>query len=174
MDTNRVDIFHIADSDAVSCAVTHYFVFDFFPACDTSFYQDLSYSGKTQSVLQNGLQLCLIMGDSTAASAKSIGRTQYYRITDGLCEGNTILHTLNNLGCRTGLSDLFHGILEFLTVLRLLDGSCCSSEELYPMGSKEPAFCKLHTKIQSGLSAKRRQDAVRFFFFNDLLEDTCC
>ena len=42
VDTNRVNVLHIADSDAVSCTVTHYLILDFFPACDTALYQNLS------------------------------------------------------------------------------------------------------------------------------------
>ena len=44
MYTNRVNIFHVADCDTVACAVTHNFVFDFFPSCDAAFYQNFSYS----------------------------------------------------------------------------------------------------------------------------------
>ena len=33
--------------DAVACAVTHYFVLDLFPACNTTLYQYLSHTGQT-------------------------------------------------------------------------------------------------------------------------------
>ena len=38
MNANRVQVFHVADGDHVSCTVTHYFVFDLFPACDAALY----------------------------------------------------------------------------------------------------------------------------------------
>ena len=51
----RVNVFHITYGDAVAYAVTHYFIFDFLPAGNTSFHQNLSYSGKTETVFQNFL-----------------------------------------------------------------------------------------------------------------------
>ena len=32
MDSHRINVFHIANGDAVICAISHYFVFQFFPA----------------------------------------------------------------------------------------------------------------------------------------------
>ena len=44
MDTNRVNVLHVADCDAVSCAVSHYLVLDLFPSGDTSLYKNLAYT----------------------------------------------------------------------------------------------------------------------------------
>lgn len=74
--------FHVTYGNTVSCTVAHNFVLDFFPAADTSFYQNLSDTGKTQTVFQNALKLCQIMCDTTAGTAQCIGRTQYDRIAD--------------------------------------------------------------------------------------------
>ena len=38
MHAYRIDVFHVADSDAVSGAVTHYLVFDFLPAGNAAFH----------------------------------------------------------------------------------------------------------------------------------------
>ena len=82
----RVNIFHVADSDAVSCAVTHYLILDFFPACNAAFYENLSHSGKTKTVFQDFTKLNLIICDSAAASSKCVSRTQYNRVSDGICK----------------------------------------------------------------------------------------
>ena len=61
------------------------------------------------------------MRDSAAAAAKRISRTQYDRITDRLGKFNTLRYRMHDLGGRYRLSDLFHRILEFLTVLCFFD-----------------------------------------------------
>ena len=47
MHADGIDVLHVTYGDAVACAVTHYFVLDLFPACDTTLYQYLSYTGQT-------------------------------------------------------------------------------------------------------------------------------
>ena len=47
MYTYRVQVFHITYGNAVTIAVTHYFVLDLFPTRDTTLYQYLSYTGQT-------------------------------------------------------------------------------------------------------------------------------
>ncbi len=38
VDANRIDVFHVADGDAVACTVSHYFVLDFLPAGDAALH----------------------------------------------------------------------------------------------------------------------------------------
>ena len=44
MNSDRVKVFHVADGNAGSVAVTHYLILYLFPSCDTSLYKYLSYS----------------------------------------------------------------------------------------------------------------------------------
>ena len=74
MDTNRVNIFHITYGNAVSRTVPHYLILDFLPACDTALYQNLTHSGKSESVFQNFLQFHLIMGNTAAGAAPGLLR----------------------------------------------------------------------------------------------------
>ena len=50
MNTNRIDIFHVADGDHISGAITHYLVLDLFPACDAPLHQYLAHTGQTKTV----------------------------------------------------------------------------------------------------------------------------
>ena len=50
MHTDRIEIFHVTYRDTVSCAVTHYLVFDFLPACDAALYEHLSHTAQTQTI----------------------------------------------------------------------------------------------------------------------------
>src|SRR5699024_10760633 len=92
MNAYRVNVFHVADSNTVSGAVPHYLIFDFFPAGNTALNQNLPYTGKTKTVLQDLDQLFFIVGDTAAASSQSVSRTQYHRISDLITERNTVFY----------------------------------------------------------------------------------
>ena len=133
MHTYRVNIFHIADCDAVTCTVTHYLIFNFFPSGNTTLYQNLSYTGKTKAVFQNFTKLCLIVGNTATTSAKCISRAENYWIADGIGESQSIFYCGNNLGSSNRFSDLLHGILKFLTVLGLLNSLSSGTDQSYIM-----------------------------------------
>ena len=40
-----VDIFHVADGDAVACAIAHHLILDFLPARNTALHKNLPHSG---------------------------------------------------------------------------------------------------------------------------------
>ena len=123
MNAHRVDIFHVADRDAVARAVPHYLVLDLFPAGDAALYEHLSHTGETESVLQDLHlhQLMGIVGDAAAASAEGISRTEHHRIADLIGKRQTVVHIFHDQGSRHRLSDLLHGGLELQTVLGLFD-----------------------------------------------------
>ena len=171
MNAYRVDILHIADSNTVACTVPHYLILDFLPSGDAALYKHLAHSGKTKAVFQNLSQLIFVVGDTAAASSKSISRTEDHRITYGLCKGKSILHRSDYLGSRNRFADFFHGIFEFLTVLRLTDGLRSRTDQTYMMFFQEAFFFQLHSKIQSGLTSQRRQHAVRFFLQDQLFHN---
>ena len=171
MDTNRVNVLHVADCDAVSYAVSHYLILDLFPSGDTSLYKNLTYTGKTKTVFKDLTKLRLVVRDTAAASAKCVCRTENNRISDGLCKFHTIFYGCNDLGCCNRLADLFHGIFEFLTVLSFTDGCCCGTDKAYIVLFQEAFLLKLHGKVQSCLAAQCRKYTVRFLFEDQLLYD---
>ena len=121
MHTNRVNIFHITYRNAVSVSVTHYFVLNLFPSCNTALYQNLSYTGKTKSVLQDLHQLFRIMCDTAAASSQCVCRTKYNRISDLIRECKTIFYVFYDQRSCNRFSDLFHRCFKFQTILCLFD-----------------------------------------------------
>ena len=169
VDTNRVNVLHVADSDAVSCTVTHYLILDFFPAGDAALYQNLSNTGKTKTILQDLTKLVFIVGNSTAASAKGVSRTKNNRIANGIGKCKTILHRGNNLGSCNRLADFLHSIFKFLTILSLLDSLGCSTDQSYIMLFQEAFLIQLHGKVQTCLATQSRKNAVWLLFQDQLL-----
>ena len=95
---DRVDVFHVADGDAVAGTIPHDFVLDLFPAGDAAFYQNLSYSGQTQTIFEDFYEFFVVMGDSAAASAEGVCRTQYYRVSDDLGKFYTVFYVFYDTG----------------------------------------------------------------------------
>ena len=87
------------------------------------------------------------MGDTAAASTECVSRTENYRITDDVCKCKTIFYCCNNLGCCDRLTDLLHGIFKFLTVLCLLDGQSCGTDQSYIVFFEETFLIQLHGKV---------------------------
>ena len=74
MYTNRVNVFHITYSNTVSIGITHYFVLDFLPACDTTFYQHFSDTAQTKTIGADIVQFFFVMCDTAAASSQNASR----------------------------------------------------------------------------------------------------
>ena len=104
------------------------------------------------------------MCDTTTAAAQCVGRTQHDRITDRICEFDTVIHGLYDERSCYRLTDLFHCILKFLTILCFLDRLSGRSDQTHAVLCEKSALRELHTKVQTCLSTECRQDAVRFFF----------
>ena len=171
MHTHRIDIFHITYSDTVSCTVPHYFIFNFFPACDAAFHQNLSHTAETKAVGKNIYQFIQIMGNTTAASAQCISRTKHHRISDPVGKFNTFFHGFHYLRRCARLADLLHGVFKFLTVFRFLYGLRRCSDQFYIMRLQEAGLVQLHGKIQCCLAAQCGKHTVRFLNLYQLFQN---
>ena len=171
MYTNRIDIFHVADCNAVARTVTHHLVLDFLPAGNAALHQHLAHAGQAKTVFKNLTQLCRVVCNAAAGAAQCIGRAQNHRKPDFLRKSNTVLYVLYNLGGSDRLTDLLHRLLEHFTVFCLFNGKRRGSEKLYAVGIQKSGFRQLHAKVEPRLSAKGRQNGVRFFLLNNFLQD---
>ncbi len=72
MYADRVKVFHITYRDTVALGVAHHFVFDFFPARNALFNQNLCHAGKAQTVGADFAQLLLVVGNAAARTAQGI------------------------------------------------------------------------------------------------------
>ncbi len=171
VNTDRIDVFHVADGDAVAGRVAHDLVFDLFPAGDRALNKDLSHTGKPETILQNLSEFHHVVRDAAAGTAKRIGRTEHDRVADLLGELHAVLNIFDDLRGSDRLADLLHRLLEHKAVLRLLDREGRRSEELYMMALKESGFCKLHAEIKTRLAAHVGKQTVRLLLLDDLLKN---
>ena len=89
MYADRVNIFHVADGNAVVISVAHDFIFDLFPSRNAAFDENLTDHGVVQAFDDDFNEFFLVLGDTAARSAHRVSRTDNDRITDGVRKRNS-------------------------------------------------------------------------------------
>ena len=117
-----VKVFHITDSDTVIIAITHDLVFDFLPAGHAALNQHLTNQGVVQSLDYDVDEFFFVLRDTAARAAHGVSRAHDYRVADFIGKVHSAGHIFHNGAFRDRLSEFFHGFLEELPVLGLLDG----------------------------------------------------
>ena len=160
MNTDGVQIFHVADGDGGIICVADHFVLDLLVALDTLFDEDLTNRGKFKPGFQQLLKLRLTVGKSAAGSAQREGRAKNDRITDFLRGSTTFFHASNHDGREYRLAELLAKSLELFTVLgHLYTRGICSKKFTSAFG--EDAFLlKLHGKVETCLTADAGENRV--------------
>ena len=95
VDAERVEVFHVADRDAVVEAVAHHFILHFFPALQALFDQNLRR--ERESLLGQFVEFGLIVAKSRSESAQRVSRTDNHGITQ-------------RFGCAACIFQRFHGL----------------------------------------------------------------
>ena len=97
MYADRIDVLHVTYGNTVAVRITHYLVLNFLPSGDAALYKNLTDTAKTKSVTQDINKFLLVVGNTTAASSKCESRAKYNRITDRICELDTVFYGINDL-----------------------------------------------------------------------------
>ena len=168
VDADRVEVFHIADGDAVAVPVAHHLVFDFLPAGDAALDQHLPHAAAVQPHRRNCPKLFLAVRDAAAAAAQRIGGAHHHGVADPLRDLQAVLYGPGRLAFRAGLMDAGHSLFEQLPVLGHADGVGLRADHLDAVLLQKAGFLQLHRKVQGVLPAERRQDAVRGFLQDHL------
>ena len=121
MHAHRIDIFHRTDGDHVAHGIAHDFKFDFLPTGDGFFNQHLRDGRCIQPHLRDGAQFLPIGSRAAARAAERKGGAHDDRITDLFRDFQRLIDRIGNSGGNHGFADGFHGVLEQLTILRLIN-----------------------------------------------------
>ena len=154
MYTYRINIFHIANSNACAVGITHYLIFNFFPTADASLNKDFTYPRKAESICKNGSALIRIISNASSGASQSISRTKYNRISYLFSKLDTIFDIFYHKRSRYRLSYLFHRVFEFLTVFSLTYSFSRSTYQFNPVFIKNSGLIQLHPQVQTGLSSQ--------------------
>ena len=120
MDAQRVEVFHVADRDAIIETVAHYFVFHLLPSLQTLLYENLRREG--EGLIAYGDEFLLIVAESRTQSSKGVSGTDDDRITEFCSRCLSLFEGVAGMaldGVDTDFIEPFH---EELAVFRVDDG----------------------------------------------------
>ena len=160
VNTDGVQIFHVADGDGGVICVADHFVLDLLVALDALFDEDLTNRGKFKPGFQQLLKLRLTVGKSTAGSAQREGRAKDDRITDFLRGSTAFFHASDNNGREYRLAEPLAESLELFTVLSHLYTRGIRSEKFTSAFGEDAFLLKLHGKVEAGLTADAWENRV--------------
>jgi len=167
MDTHRVKVLNRADDNHIVLAVTHDFQFILFPADNGFFDQYLAFGAEVQAPLHHPFVFIEIVGHVAAHPAKCIGRTDNQRKTDLLHDFHGFINRMGKAAFGDVQADVLDDLFKAVAFFGFFDGLQIGSEESDFILFQDSHFRQCHSGIQASLSAKRRQQAVRAFLFNN-------
>ena len=172
VDSERVEVLHVADSDAVVISVPHDFVFNLLPALEG--FLDKYLRRERESLLADLVEFLLIVTEPGAEPAEGIGRADNHRIAEFRCRRPRLLHTLSCMGLYRlyiDLVQLLHEQFPVFSVDYSLD-RCAEDPDI--VGGKHSAAVKFHPAVQGSLSSESQEDALRLLLQDDLLHKIWC
>ena len=122
MYTQWIDIFNETYSDHIVVFVTDNFQFQFFPAENGFFYQNLSYQAGLKTSGTYGFQFLFIINKTAAGAAHGIGRTKNDRVSEFICNSQCLIYTVSNFTPCHFNAKFIHCFFEFNTVFSSFDG----------------------------------------------------
>ena len=124
-----------------------------------------------EPVGDHALELLPGVGEAAAETAHGEGGADDERVAEVLCEADSLLDRVRDVGAcdlRTGLDD---EVLEELAVLPLLDGLEVGPDELDVVLFQDAVLVQLDRRVEGGLTAEGRQDRIRALLRDDRLDD---
>ena len=123
--------------------------------------------GEAQAVCRDGGKLFHVRRNPASRSAERESGTYNDRIADEVGEFKSRLCVCDHAGGNDRLTDGFHCFLEEFAVFRFFNGLQACSEQLDALLFQEAFAGELHGERQTGLSAKRGEQAIRLFAADD-------
>ncbi|MPM33851.1 hypothetical protein SDC9_80432 [bioreactor metagenome] len=157
MNTDRVEVFHVTDGNAVIISITDYFIFYFFPACNTAFNQCLADKAVFQAFVDDFIKFFFVACDAAASTTQSVGRSDDQWEADFIGKFLSCADCLNDCAFRNRLIDFFHCFLEQFAVFRSFDTFNLSTKQFNIVFRENTFFIEIHGQVQTDLSAQRSQ-----------------
>jgi hypothetical protein len=156
----------------LSCLVAHHLHFEFLPAEERFLDEYLADWRHIESARDDDVEFLTIVSDAAAGAAKSeCGTDDQWHGADLRCDLARFLHGVRDAGFRHIEADLDHRLLEGQAVFALVDGLGLRADHPDVVLCEHAGLVELHRAIQRGLAAECREQRVRPFRGNDLLDD---
>ena len=152
--------------------IPDYFKLNLFPSFQTLFHQYLLR--KRESAFTEFYKFGFILRNTRPLSAKCVSRTNHNRKSDFAGSGERILQTFHGVRNRSFYFNFIQFFYKQITVFGNHNGFYRCSQYLYAIPGKYTALIQFSAAIESCLSAKGKQDAVRLFFLNYFFDKIRC
>ena len=170
MDTQRINIFDKAYCDHISFRIADNFQFQFFPAENGFFHQNLTDQRSLQATGTNGFQFFYVINQTAAGTTHSISRAQNNRIAQFIGNCQSFIYRIGNLASCHFDPQTVHCFLEFDTVFTAFNGVHLHTNDLYIIFFQNACFCQFRTQIQTGLTPQIGKQSIRSFLCNNLFQ----
>ncbi len=169
MDAYGVHVFHTAHDYRVSVGVAHGLKLYFLPAENIFFDENLPYRRGIESRFGGDFHFLVGICDSSASAAERKRGTDNYGITDFICDFYGVFDVFCGVRRYRRHSDFLHGVLEKLSVFRLIYTVDVCADEFYAVFFKEARLVELHCERKPRLSAEGCEHGIGFFLLYNSL-----
>ncbi len=138
MDSQWVEVFHVADGDTVVEAVAHHLVFHFFPSLERFLHEYLGRERK--GLLGEGHEFLLIVAETAAEASEGIGCAHYHREAEAVGSLYGLLHGIHSLALDCLYADFIELFDEEFAVFGVHDSLYGGAEHFQIVLFKHPAF----------------------------------
>ena len=152
MDSERVEVLHIADSDTVVIFITDHLILNLFPALERLLHKNLRR--ERESLGTKFFKLLVIVTETRTQTAKSIGSTDNQRITEFMGGTPGLLHILGRMRLYGLDIDFIKFLHEKLAVLSIHDSLDRSTEHLDTIFLQNLALIQFHTAVKRCLATE--------------------
>ena len=164
-----VEVFDGADDHDVVVGVTHHLQLVFLPAEDGLLQQDLAGRRVLNTGTGNTVEVFLVVRHTRAETTHGEGGADHHRVAQLLSCFQRLRHGVNNhRACRLAAGALHHA-LECFTVLTEVNRLNVRADQLNIVLGEHAALIQGDRRVQRGLTTQGRQDCVRLFLLDNLL-----
>jgi hypothetical protein len=166
VNSERVEVLHVANSDTVVVSVTDDLVLNLLPALEGLLNKNLGREG--QRTRGQVTELLGVGSKARTQTTKGIGRPDDDGVTNLLGGLEGILDSLDGSRLSNGDVDLVQGLGEEITVLTGLQSLDASTKDLDTVALEGTHAVHLHTQVQSGLTTEGKEDTIGTLALNDV------
>ncbi len=165
-----IEILDGADDHEVVAVIAHDFELVFFPTEDGFFDERFVNGAHIESVGDGFAKFFFVVGDGATGAAERERRANDERKAELIAEAQGVLCVIDERGRGHFETDFAAGVLEPQAVFGDFDGAQRSANHFDFVLFENSAFGELDGEIKRSLTANSRQERVRFFAFENLLE----
>ncbi|OPY89828.1 MAG: hypothetical protein A4E72_00972 [Syntrophus sp. PtaU1.Bin208] len=167
MHPHGVDILDEADGDHPVLFIADDFQFQFLPAENGLFNEDLTYPAGRNAAAGHGPEFFRIVDESAPRAAHGISRADDHGIAEFGSDFFRLLHGIGRFALRHVDTQARHGFLEGYPVFAALDGVHLDADDLNAVFFQDSQLGQFRRQVQSRLPAEVWEDGIGFFIFDD-------